>query len=656
VPSSLDAISIRIDHYITQSMKIFGRYNESPSSTTARDGSDLALRNISSIRTHAITLGTTNIVSPRMNNELRFNYTSNTNTLDQTLDTFGGAKPITLAQVPGFESAPRFAQFGFELEFLGETGFGIGVQQDAQQQWNITDAFVVNRGSHNLKFGIDYRRLSTFARNRQIAETVSFFSQSRVLQNISDLTQVFSDAPTPPRPIYSNSSLYAQDEWKATRKLLVSLGLRWDVNPPPGNANGVPPYTLNQIANLSTAELAPAGTPLWHTDYHAFAPRLGAAYLIRQSQATESVIRAGFGMFYDMGNVLSSAGFGTLGFFDSGVMYSNVSFPLTNAQLVLPPPSVAPPYTQSIYAFDPQLTLPYTMQWNVALEQGLGHDQSMTLSYVGSAGRRLLFTSALFPRYPNFSLNRGLYLTTGKANSNYNSLQATFQKKLSHGLQALASYTWSHSIDDGSSNFFIDELVRGSSDFDVRQNFQMALTYDIPGSYSHRLGSAVLMHWGFDARVSARTGLPIDVQDGSTVLPNGQIVNLRPDLVSGVPIYLYGSQYPGGRILNDAAFKPDPGGQGNLPRNFARDFGWWQADLALRRDFPINERLRVQFRAEAFNVLNHPNFTAGPYPAQLAEILFGGAKSTPNNSLGGLSPLYQIGGPRSLQLMLRLIF
>jgi hypothetical protein len=191
----------------------------------------------------------------------------------------------------------------------------------------------------------------------------------------------------------------------------------------------------------------------------------------------------------------------------------------------------------------------------------------------------------------------------------------------------------------------------------------MALTYDVPGEYSNSVLSTILKGWGLDTRISARSSLPVDVFTGSIVLPNGQSVNLRPDLVPNVAIYLYGSQYPGGRILNFNAFQPDPsGGQGNLPRNFARDFPSAQVDFAVRRDFPITERLHLQFRAEAFNLFNHPDFgnidnSLGDGPYDLATHSgFGGAQSTRNHSLGGLNALYQIGGPRSLQIALKLLF
>ena len=173
-----------------------------------------------------------------------------------------------------------------------------------------------------------------------------------------------------------------------------------------------------------------------------------------------------------------------------------------------------------------------------------------------------------------------------------------------------------------------------------------------------------------------------------TAVPNpvtGQLFNAGLDLVPGQPTYIYGSQCaavydnglacPGGRAVNPNAFSQLPGcqpfpcppgtGSGDAPRNFARGFGTWQMDLVIRREFPIRESLRLQFRAEAFNVFNHPNLGAinsnycslDPTSSSYAPgCTFGQATATLANSLGTLSPLYQIGGARSMQFALKLIF
>jgi hypothetical protein len=127
------------------------------------------------------------------------------------------------------------------------------------------------------------------------------------------------------------------------------------------------------------------------------------------------------------------------------------------------------------------------------------------------------------------------------------------------------------------------------------------------------------------------------------------------NIVPNVPVYLYGSQYPGGRAINAAAFSLPPGtANGDAPRNFVRGFGELQMNMAVRRDFPITERARLQFRADAFNILNHPNF--GYVDAQLGDATFGLASQMLNQSLATMAPQYQQGGPRSMQLSLKFLF
>jgi len=135
----------------------------------------------------------------------------------------------------------------------------------------------------------------------------------------------------------------------------------------------------------------------------------------------------------------------------------------------------------------------------------------------------------------------------------------------------------------------------------------------------------------------------------------------RPNLVPGVPLELNGSQYPGGKAFNPAAFTAPPTGQqGDFGRNVLRGFGAWQADFAVQRQFHLAERLGLRFRAEFFNLFNHPNF--GPPTSMLTSALFGQSTQTLASSLGsggangGFNPLYQIGGPRSIQLALKLVF
>lgn len=271
--------------------------------------------------------------------------------------------------------------------------------------------------------------------------------------------------------------------------------------------------------------------------------------------------------------------------------------------------------------------------------------------------------------------------------SDYSALQVQYQRRLTRGLTALGSYTWSHCIDYGSTNVVDPSLtfvyLRGNCDFDLRHNFNSAFSYDLPNVFEGRFARALLHHWGIDNRFTARTGFPITVTGGSPITDSFTGTKYFPTLdlaVPSQPIYLDGSQCaalynnglgcPGGRAINPAAFCDPSAGAcpGSIaPRNFLRGFGAWQMDLAVRREFPIGERLKLQFRAEVFNILNHPNFGevfsssyCSPDPTSPSFVgagcTWGQAKNTLAASSGILNPLYQTGGPRSMQFALKLVF
>jgi len=303
------------------------------------------------------------------------------------------------------------------------------------------------------------------------------------------------------------------------------------------------------------------------------------------------------------------------------------------------------------------------MQWNIALEQSLGSQQSVSAAYVAAVGRRLLRLESLFNPNPNFFQ---VLVTTNEATSDYHALQIQFQRRLSRDLQALASYTWSHSIDIASNDSSpnapaakIDPLRdRASSDFDVRHSFNAAVTYGIPAPAKRTLISAILRNWTINAIATARTATPVDVSVRRD-LGFGPF-NLRPDLIPGNPLYLEDQSAPGGRRINGAAFvTPQASRQGTLGRNALRGFPVSQIDLALNRRFALTDQINLQMRADVFNVFNHPNF--GDPVGDLGSSLFGRSTSMLGRSLAsagsaGLNPIYQVGGPRTIQLVLKLQF
>jgi hypothetical protein len=712
--STLDAYSLRVDHKLSDRVTLFGRYNYSPSEIVQRgtNGSSLSTVSPTRITTQTATAGAVWTISPTVTNDLRFNY-SHVNARGYSyLDNFGGAVPLASLPFPSPFTSQNASLLLFITSLsLTTVGGSLAVGPQAgtlQRQINVVDSLSMQRGSHSLKFGVDFRRLSPKFAPSVYGQTVQFGDlPSAENGNLSFDIVTSSLNPT---FLLRDLGLYAQDTWRVLPRLTVTYGLRWDVGFVPRTLEGpeFPATTGFNVNDLSTLALAPDGTPPYSTTYRNFAPRVGVAYQVLQNRDWQTVLRGGFGMFYDLATSEAGNSLGTGSYpFGAGNFCpnpsnpacpsGNLTFPLASATAA--PPVIAPPSANNpgvLFAFDPHLQTPYTLEWNVAIEQAFGSRQTISASYVGAAGRRLLQTaseSGFPPPNPNFL---ALQLVTNAGTSDYNALEVQFQRRLSQGLQALASYTWAHSIDTASAGSAgvsgnllgpssIANQNRGPSDFDIRNTFSAALTYDIPAPKINAFANAILHGWSVENIILARSAPPVDVQDASPsffFFNNIYLADIRPDLVPGQPLYLYGSQClqppplplgcPGGRGINPNAFQdpptdPNTGAplrQGNVPRNFLRGFGAAQWNFAVHREFPIHESLKVQFRAEMFNILNHPNFgppfarfLTGGYPGfGIPSQMLGQSLNNMNQGGGGFSSLYQMGGPRSIQVALKLTF
>jgi hypothetical protein len=554
--------------------------------------------------------------------------------------------------IPGTYSSSAPTPYIY-ISGVGSSAISLNDALTKFHQWNITDTLSFTAGHHVLSFGIDERHISSSLTPPDLVALAEFLSRQSLTTNTVDYD--FLEKNDPSTPAFNEFAAFAQDEWHLAPSLTLSFGVRWEVNPPPSGGHDEDAYTvLGNINDPATLELAPRGTPLWKTSWYNFAPRLGVAWTARNNPGFETVLRAGGGVYFDTGNQLGTQGFSQLGFY-AYQAYVNTTLPIPSAQLDFSTAPV-PPYTESgVYLFPTHMQLPYTLQWNTSLEQSLGRSQSVTFSYVASAGRRLLQTQQRSVTDVNPNFGNIQYVVNG-ATSNYQSLQLKFQRSITHGLQALVSYAWSHSLDYGSNNAALP-LTYGNSDFDVRHNLQAGLSWDLPKYRGNRFLRAVMNDWSTDDRVMARTAFPITLQGNLISDPTtGNSYYGNVDLVPNEPLYLYGSQYPGGKAINPAAFTypSNPDSPGDAPRNFVRGFGSVEWNTALRRAFQLHRGLTAQFRAEAFNVLNHPNF--GYVDPNLSDAQFGQATMMLNQSLGSVSPLYQQGGPRSMQFALKLMF
>jgi TonB-dependent receptor-like protein len=673
-PSTLNASSIRLDHAVNSKLTLFGRYNYSPSSLEQRSPplAGPVLSQVSSVSSsvHTGTAGLTELISPGISNELRANYSNHRNSSKYTLDNFGGAVPLPDSALfpPGYSSANG----AFFLYIVGAGQYGQGkLGTSEQRQINVVDNLSVTMSGHQLKFGVDYRWLAPFSSPFSYRQYSQFSGLTAApggaLSGTASIAQV--GAYQPNALLSHNFSLYGQDTWKIARRLTLTYGLRWDVNPPLKGKNPAnDPFTVTGLNNPATIALAPRGTPLYDTTYGNVAPRLGIAWQLGKKPNWGATLRAGFGLFYDLGQ-------GSLGgatsyfpyFANRTIQPAPTPFPLSPQDAAPPAFTVNPPVSNILVA-DPHLKLPRSYQWNIALEQSMGGSQSLSLTYIGAIGRDLLRVTNFLNVNPNF---QSVTLTDNSATADYHALQLKFQRRLSRGLQALASYAFSHSIDSGSTDAFATYLNtpgslakpnvdRGNSDFDIRHAFTSGVTCDLPSPRSHKVVDAILGGWSLNGFAFARTAPPVGVV-GAIFRAGGIALNARPNVRAGMPLELYGAGYPGGKIFNSAAFTPPPTGQqGNFGRNVLRGFAAAQADVGLQRMFQVTEKVGLRFRSEFFNILNHPNF-ANPTNT-LTSPLFGRSTQTLANGLGsggasgGFNPLYQIGGPRSIQLALKLQF
>jgi hypothetical protein len=673
-PSRLNATSIRIDHTFTPSLTVFGRYNYAPSNASSRLGSfGVASANTigfleNSLQT--LTLGSTWTLTAHLSNDLRFNWSRNVGDNSQALDGYGGAAiPATAVLHPSFAPGPSAYQVS-----LGGTDSNLADglnSNNTQRQLNVVDSFVVSKSRHQIKLGIDVRRLLPAYEPVTYAQVYIFGNATGALTGTAPVVVVGSFPRTNQFSHATNLSIFGQDTWTMTPRLALTYGLRWELNPPPGlSGAGTGALTL-ATADPTTLALAAPGTPMYRTTYDNLAPRVGASYVLHEATGDSgTVLRGGWGIFYDLGSdsVMENLG-GSFPFIARRIL-TNVVLPAP--QDLLTPPTIAPGAPADfLIAADPRLKLPYTHEWNASVEQTIGPHDALTVSYVGALGRRLLREEQLLNPTPKF---QQLTLVTNSGHSRYDALQVKFTRRMFQGLQALASYTLAKSMDNGSNDEIpvlpdvrVDpEADWGPSDFDVRHTFTTGATFLIPGTSGDSWWHSLLRDWSIDGLAIARSAPPVSVVTGTAAFGVSNV--LRPDTVTGIPLYVGDATAPGGQRFNRSAFiappldaNGNPLRQGMLGRNALRGFAMSQVDLAVHRDIPLHASVRLQLRVETFNVFNQINL--GPPANSLSSSLFGQATRTLASSLGaggvggsGFSPLYQVGGPRSVQLAVRVQF
>ena len=261
-PSSLDATSVRVDHTINNKLVLFGRANYSPSSLVERgQGGTRALNTLSTfgLTTSTYTVGATLSLTPTINNELRVNFSRNNGTSSYEIDSFGGAIPLsdTVFFPAGISTSDALSSIN--IAGSANPAIQIGTAADnLQRQINIIDNVVLSTGAHEFKFGLDYRRLAPVINPQDYFRFLQFNgvgTPGAATQPVGSALSgtagtLFITASDRARlPLFHNFSLFGQDTWRPTQRLMITYGLRWEVNPPPTESNNNGPATVLGLDN-----------------------------------------------------------------------------------------------------------------------------------------------------------------------------------------------------------------------------------------------------------------------------------------------------------------------------------------------------------------------------------------------------------------------
>lgn len=684
-PNKSQSFGLRLDQNLTSKLSAFARIVHSPS-----DSDNARYNNLTgtTIRNDTVTVGATASISSSMVNNVRANWSRAVSEGTGTLTNgFGGVAFASGTEIfpPGLGWTTQNAKSGvgyfYDDNASGQSaqwgptvGFAKG---QGMRQWNLVDDLSKNAGSHQLKFGIDWRLLIP-----DFGPGVMFNPTAENWSDLANGTESFTYVNNEDffRVHHHNWSFYGQDTWKATHKLTLTFGLRWDINPAPtSDTKGLPLYSLAGIFDSNPVALSTR--PMWNTVWSALAPRIGAAYLI----APGTVLRAGFGLFNDLGfNGILGEGFPYVQTVEdiSDVVPMNFSNPLYYPPAFTTGLTGATPNMQAV---DPNLKVPRVYEWNMAVERTLGKHQKITATYVGSAGTQL--------QYGGQFLNPGstypVEITTSGGSSRYNSAQFLYMARMFHGLEAQVNYTYSHSSDDNSSENLqplgqqitnLNQLQlphMSPSDFNIPNAVGAMVSYTLPKpARSNMIAEQVLGGWGLDGSLKIQSGTPLNICYGEYSPYSGQEYACAiADRVAGQPIWISAPQQPAHKALNPAAFSaPQPydvNFLGTLGRNaIPSPYGIDQTNFALRRQFNVTERVKLNLRMEYFNLFNHPMFGAasiGTVPGVCLnaatcyeEASFGvltvSSGFTFNNLGSGQNGLYSTGGSRSGQISLKLMF
>ncbi|MEO8053110.1 MAG: TonB-dependent receptor [Acidobacteriota bacterium] len=639
-----DAGMARFDYRFDDANSMFVRYNiDNAYIDLPQDA--IGVRNVIPHVPTNVVLQYERIISPRTVNEVKFgvnranyhNYTYGTAPVAASPSNFDGLSDTAL-----------------DTE-VGTTFSGI-------------DNLTLVRGAHTLKFGIDIRRIRlNNSGNTLTTSTIDYASNEDFINNVADAASLnVGEGVVGNRRTFYGA--YAQDEFKVTPNLTLNLGLRYEYY-------SVAHEILNRSAVVDIqgcGGYCPKGTPYYDPNTKDFGPRVGLAWSPSALHG-KTTVRTGFGIYFggnqndDFSDPAESA--------VPRYKLTSDDFPALSYPLV----AFLDPKTQlfSPKAIDRHRKDLYYENWSFTVQQQLPQNWLLETSYVGGEGHHLfskytvnLIDPATGTRPLSAFSSFGLKGNVG--NNNFNALQVSVHRRFVHGLLFQSNYMWSHGIGDASTgsgsaisiqNMSCRACDRSSTDIDVRHNITINGIYELPfGPGKQFVTSGLLSHflggWELAGIASARTGLPVNITmtRKANQLLDGNTSGQRPNLVPGVDIYA--ANHSIDNWFNPAAFAvPAAGTWGNLGRYIARGPGMFEIDSSLQKRFRVTEKLSLNFRAAAYNLLNHPvyNRPSGSLGS------FNGKVSSASGSFGRITSIINdgavgTGAPRRIEFMFRAEF
>ena len=678
-PNDTNQFDLRIDHRISESDSIFGRFSYSNNIDNPPgpippplDAASFSSGNFLN-RPRNLVITETHIFSPRIVNELRLGYSRNRSERLQFDANENLSAQLGIPGVPFSTNNGGLPQFGVS----GLNNFGSSEYQptvETQEVYHIIDSVSIIRGRHTLKIGAELKPRVNFSilqppvPRGAFSFTGQFTNDPNNVSNTglgsadfllgivqqAQISSFINDMFQQPGQFY-----YVQDDFKVSKKLTLNLGLRYEFV-----VHAMEKYNAEANFNIATNTLDIAGgrqdalPPNWYPQIavnrnaprslvpnqkHDFGPRVGFAY----NMFKNTVIRGGYGIFYSSyeAGPLSIPNPGNNPPFFEQANYNSVSAIQPNAIVNnlsqgFPLDALSNPSLPSVFALDPRFSNPYVQHWQLSVQQELGWNTVWEVAYAGSKGTRLYEFRQANPVTPTSDPNANyanlrprpylgdFSLWCSCNSSTYHSLQTKIEKRFSNDLSFLTAFTYGKSIDEVSTaslgfhgggyarNWNHPEWEKGPSDFDQKFRFVNSVTYILPIGKGKRLlgglngvGNALLGGWELQGIQSATSGVPLTINASIGESNTNGDSEERPNRVAGVP--LYPSSQDASLWFNPAAFTATAFGTlGNAGRNIIYSAPQVSIDSSLFKDFAIRERIKVQFRSEFFNMLNHPNFRA----------------------------------------------